>query len=235
MKKRKILKNLLTALIFFLAVSWLTGCQVRKVVNASGFPEISSSPKIVFEVVSESEPKTATPEIETSLNKGTIQLSWPTSVKRFLDNFGVPTYYQSSGHTGLDFLMNLGTPIYAAGDGVVVFTGWFPQTPEYNYPDKGHGNTVWVLHGFLEDKRPLYSVYAHFSSFSVKVGEKVFAGQQIGLSGNTGASGGPHLHFAVRLGGGFQYGGIDNYGRSWTDGQWINPDEWIGQTLNLHW
>lgn len=231
MEEKRIFRSLLTALIFLGAVS-LTSCQLRNVAEASDSLEIPSSPKLVFEVVSEETPKPS-PTIP-GVGQSVI-LKWPTAAERYWKwPFGVKTDYQDS-HTGLDFKVSYGKPIYSVGDGVVVFTGWFPQTPEYNYPNMGHGNTVWVLHGFLEDQRPLYSVYAHLSSFSVKAGEKVVVGHQVGLCGSTGAGDGPHLHFAIRLGGGFQYGRTDANGRSWIDGQWVNPDEWVGRTLNLRW
>jgi len=158
-----------------------------------------------------------------STNQGQIQLSWPTNAPRVGVPFGQPSIYQPQGHTGIDFGLDQGSPVYAAGDGIVVFTGWFPQ----GWTSQGHGNTIWIYHGLTQDGKPLYSVYAHLSQFLVKIGDQVQKGQLIAYSGSTGAGSGPHLHFAIRLGGGFQYEGVDSNGRAWSDGQWVNPDDWV--------
>ena len=87
-------------------------------------------------------------------------------------------------HHGLDFRAKVGTPIYATGDGVV-------KTAKR----KGTlGNLVEIDHGFGYVSR-----YAHLSSFSrgIKPGQKVKRGEVIGLSGNTGRTTGPHLHYEV--------------------------------------
>lgn len=161
--------------------------------------------------------------ITQPVNQSQIQLSWPTNARRFGVAFGQYSDYQPQGHTGIDFDVAEGSPIYSAGEGTVVYTGWFPQS----WTSQGHGNTVWIYHGLAQNGKPLFSVYAHLSQFLVKPGDRVQKGQQIALSGNTGAGSGPHLHFAIRLGGGFQYEGTDSNGRNWADGQWVNPDNWI--------
>lgn len=87
------------------------------------------------------------------------------------------------GHNGLDFGVVVGTPIKATMDGKVVYAGWNNQ---------GYGNLVIVENG---DYR---TYYAHLSSIPVAVGDAVQAGSTIGLSGNTGHSTGPHLHYEIR-------------------------------------
>ena len=86
-------------------------------------------------------------------------------------------------HSGLDISNVMGTPIYAAYDGVVVFVG----------PNGGYGNCVIISH-------PLgYStLYGHLSKILVKVGQRVSKGSKIALMGNTGRSTGSHLHFEIR-------------------------------------
>ena len=86
-------------------------------------------------------------------------------------------------HNGVDIGMSTGTPVYAADGGKVVYSG----------RNGGYGIMVQIDHG-----ANIETIYAHLSQTSVKVGEKVFKGQKIGLSGNTGVSTGPHLHFEVR-------------------------------------
>lgn len=87
-------------------------------------------------------------------------------------------------HSGIDFKGPIGSPILAAGKGVVTFVGW----------KGGYGKTIEVQHG-----NGMITRYAHMSRFDVKVGQKVEAGVRIGGIGNTGRSTGPHLHFEVRI------------------------------------
>lgn len=88
-----------------------------------------------------------------------------------------------SQHEGIDFRVHTGTPVHAANDGTVILARnlYF------------EGNCVVLDHG-----QGLITVYLHLSQFKVKGGEKVKAGQLLGLSGGTGRATGPHLHFAVR-------------------------------------
>lgn len=87
-------------------------------------------------------------------------------------------------HTGIDLALNTGDKIYAAFDGVV-------RLAKYN---GGYGNCVVIRH-----YNNLETLYGHLSKINVKVGEKVKAGDVIGLGGSTGHSTGPHLHFECRL------------------------------------
>ncbi|OEJ34539.1 LysM peptidoglycan-binding domain-containing M23 family metallopeptidase [Streptomyces subrutilus] len=105
---------------------------------------------------------------------------------------GISTQYRASGamwssgyHTGVDFMASSGTTVKAVGAGTVVSAGWAGS----------YGNEVIIKHA---DGK--YSQYAHLSSLSVSVGQGVTAGQRIGLSGSTGNSTGPHLHFEIRTG-----------------------------------
>ncbi|MBT2487957.1 peptidoglycan DD-metalloendopeptidase family protein [Streptomyces sp. ISL-96] len=105
---------------------------------------------------------------------------------------GVTTPYRMAGgswssgyHTGVDFSASSGTPVKAVGAGTVVSAGW----------GGSYGNEVVIRH---EDGR--YSQYAHLSSLAVSSGQSVGGGTQIGLSGSTGNSTGPHLHFEIRTG-----------------------------------
>ncbi|CAL9614508.1 M23 family metallopeptidase [Streptomyces sp. enrichment culture] len=103
---------------------------------------------------------------------------------------GVGTAYRVAGsmwssgyHTGVDFVVPSGTPLKAVGQGTVVSAGWAGA----------YGNQVVIQ---LADGH--YAQYAHLSSLSVSSGQTVTAGQQVGLSGSTGNSTGPHLHFEIR-------------------------------------
>ncbi|MDV5149465.1 LysM peptidoglycan-binding domain-containing M23 family metallopeptidase [Streptomyces sp. SBC-4] len=103
---------------------------------------------------------------------------------------GFSTPYRASGsmwssgyHTGVDFTASSGTTVRAVGAGTVVSAGW----------SGAYGNEVVIQHADGN-----YSQYAHLSSLSVSSGQTVTGGQQIGLSGSTGNSTGPHLHFEIR-------------------------------------
>jgi len=86
-------------------------------------------------------------------------------------------------HWGLDFTADVGTEIYATGDGIVEVV---------NENDWGYGKEIVLNHGFGYKTR-----YAHLSKFMVKKGQKIKRGEIIGLVGNTGKSTGPHLHYEV--------------------------------------
>jgi murein DD-endopeptidase MepM/ murein hydrolase activator NlpD len=96
---------------------------------------------------------------------------------------GVLTQDYHPGHNGLDFGIVVGTPVKTTMDGKVISAGW---------NDQGYGNLVIVENG------PYRTYYAHLSSIPVSVGDTVTAGTTIGLSGNTGNSTGPHLHYEIR-------------------------------------
>jgi len=92
-------------------------------------------------------------------------------------------------HEGIDISVPEGTPIRAAADGTVILM-------QSEYESGGYGNYTCVDHG-----GGLSTCYAHQSSFATSVGAQVSQGDVIGLSGNTGHSTGPHLHFEVRVNG----------------------------------
>lgn len=96
---------------------------------------------------------------------------------------GVLTQNYHPGHNGLDFGVVVGTPVEATMDGKVTYAGWNNQ---------GYGNLVIVENGEYK------TYYAHLSNIPVSVGDSVTAGSTIGLSGNTGNSTGPHLHYEIR-------------------------------------
>lgn len=111
------------------------------------------------------------------------------SAFRFTSGFGVrrdPINGRGRMHSGTDFASGRGTPIYATGDGVVVFSGW----------QSGYGNVVKIRHGFGFE-----TVYGHMSKRRVQKGDRVASGDRIGDMGSTGRSTGTHLHYEVHIGG----------------------------------
>ncbi|MEU6812309.1 M23 family metallopeptidase [Streptomyces sp. NPDC046831] len=91
-------------------------------------------------------------------------------------------------HSGQDFAVPVGTEVVAAHGGTVVKAG-----PNGAGDGPAYGNAIVIQHG-----DGTYSQYAHLSRVDVRVGQVVATGQHIALSGNTGNSTGPHLHFEIR-------------------------------------
>ncbi|MCX5424188.1 M23 family metallopeptidase [Streptomyces sp. NBC_00078] len=91
--------------------------------------------------------------------------------------------WSSGSHTGIDFHAASGTAVHAVGAGTVVETGW----------GGAYGNQIVIR---MHDGT--YTQYGHLSSIGVSVGQTVVPGQQIGVSGATGNTTGPHLHFEAR-------------------------------------
>ncbi len=98
--------------------------------------------------------------------------------------FGAPRGH-GKRHTGIDIAVGIGTPVHAYRAGTVKYAGWNPW---------GYGNLVVIDHG-----GGIETYYGHNSVIKVEVGDTVAKGQVISLSGNTGISTGPHVHFEVRL------------------------------------
>jgi len=87
-----------------------------------------------------------------------------------------------SGHDGIDFALPEGTPVLAADDGEVVLAG-----------RGAYGLTVAIQHSWGK------SYYGHLSGTGLSIGQKVYKGYKLGLSGQTGLTTGPHLHFGIKL------------------------------------
>lgn len=104
---------------------------------------------------------------------------WPTAVRR------ITQYFRGLRHTGVDIAGPIGTPIYAANDGIVAVAGWNTG---------GYGNMIIVDHG-----GGVFTRYGHASKLLVQAGDTVKKGDVIALMGTTGHSTGPHLHFEVML------------------------------------
>ena len=107
-------------------------------------------------------------------------------IYRLSSSFGYrkdPFSGRSKRHTGVDFALKPGNPVYATGDGVV-------ESVKFEF--FGYGNSVLIDHGFGYKTR-----YAHLKSIGVIEGMKVKRGECIGESGNSGRSSGPHLHYEV--------------------------------------
>jgi murein DD-endopeptidase MepM/ murein hydrolase activator NlpD len=117
-----------------------------------------------------------------------IPYFWPimTANYRLTSPFGWridPVRGGRAWHAGMDFADRVGSPVVAAADGVISFSGW----------RMGYGNTVEITH-----KNGFMTRYGHLSRTIAREDSRVQAGDLIALLGNTGKSTGPHLHFEVR-------------------------------------
>lgn len=113
----------------------------------------------------------------------------PISGGRLSSSFGrrsAPVAGASTYHKGVDWAVPKGTAVYASSGGTVTKAGW----------GSGYGYCVYIKHPDGKETR-----YAHLSKCLVSAGQSVKQGQKIALSGNTGRSSGPHLHFEIRING----------------------------------
>lgn len=113
--------------------------------------------------------------IPADAQKGTGTFGWPTT--------GWISQKYWSGHQAIDIAGYKGTPIKAADSGFVIKAGW---------SDAGYGN-----HVIIDHRNGFKTLYAHFESYVVNVGDSVKKGQIIGFMGSTGKSTGPHLHLEI--------------------------------------
>ena len=115
----------------------------------------------------------------------------PVDFTRISSTFSVARLHPILGlmraHKGVDYAAPTGTPIHAAGDGVIKFKGWM----------NGYGNFVIIQHS-----NTISTAYGHMSRYGTeRVGQHVTQGQVIGFVGMTGLATGPHLHYEFRVDG----------------------------------
>lgn len=139
----------------------------------------------------------------------TDEVNWPLSSYRYGGIFFAP----DAPHTGVDIVVGEGTPVYAAGPGQVVWAGTGLLFGDNNQDDP-YGFAVAIEHDFGWDNKPLYTLYAHLSEVLVEKGAYVETGDLIALSGDTGMTTAPHLHFEVRV-------GTNNFYET------LNPELWL--------
>ena len=140
---------------------------------------VASPPPEAAPVVQASAPE-ASPSPEAP-RRPASRFRWPVDAPRVTSTFGARW---GRTHEGIDLQAAIGTPLYAADEGDVVYAG---------NTVRGYGNMVVLKHNDA-----LLTVYAHNSVLLVKVGQRVSSGQRIALSGQSGHATGPHVHFEVR-------------------------------------
>lgn len=164
--------------------------------NASAAFGVGGSSAAAPEVLAVAKSTTAVPEVQQIASTNQIVQNRAAAAAAAKAEAERPKYVRPSNgtitsgfgarwgttHYGLDFAAPIGTPIYAAADGVVIEAG----------PASGFG--LWVR---IQHEDGTITVYGHMQDFSVREGERVKAGEQIARTGNRGQSTGPHCHFEV--------------------------------------
>jgi murein DD-endopeptidase MepM/ murein hydrolase activator NlpD len=149
--------------------------QVQQMMGASG-PIEAPSPVVT--------PPAPPPKVDAPTP--TVPSLWPLEVDGYVTRGNADSTSFGGPHPGVDIAVPVGTPIRAAGGGTIVEVG----------DDAKYGRFVRVEH-----RDGYETLYAHASEILVKQGDKVSSGRTIALSGNTGQSTAPHLHFEVRQAG----------------------------------
>ena len=118
---------------------------------------------------------------------------WPTlSTSYITSSYGTrlhPIQGIIKNHDGIDIGGSMGDPVYAAGDGIIIYS---------NFNNGGYGNMVMIDHGLNEEGVKIVTLYGHGSKLLKSVGDTVKQGDVIMEVGSTGNSTGPHVHFEVR-------------------------------------
>lgn len=125
-----------------------------------------------------------TKEVASADKNGDVPMCWP--VQRVARSYVSSYMGDGRGHKGMDIVAPKGTPIYAAYQGVVIFSG---------RDSSGYGNYIIIDH-----QNGYKTLYAHCSELYAKVGDTVAQGEHIAAVGSTGYSTGNHVHFEVRKG-----------------------------------
>lgn len=169
--------------------SWYTTQQVVRQEAVPGHHEVTvlttsrNGTETSREMVSENVITESVPEI---IEKGTQ--TPPTYIKPITGGTLTSTFKWRWGrmHKGIDWAVPKGTAVRASCGGTVVSAGW----------SGGYGNCITIRHPDGKQTR-----YGHLSKILVSAGQKVDQGQKIALSGNTGRSTGPHVHFEIIVNG----------------------------------
>lgn len=120
-------------------------------------------------------------------------------------------------HHGVDLVNALGTPLFAAADGTVVYAG-NDFTTKFGSDTNYYGNLVVIQHNFLSPEQlPVFTLYGHMQDIVVQGGQVVQAGEMVGTVGQSGIARGPHVHFEVRVGNPFDFDATRN------PEMWLHP------------
>ncbi|MDD5406662.1 MAG: M23 family metallopeptidase [Sulfurovaceae bacterium] len=163
----------------------------------TAYEKMSNPPPVIKQETILASKKVLTPEERLASLKNILELKRfvlqhipngsPIGRARIVSSFGYrvhPIFRIKKMHLGVDLQANVGTPVYAAANGIV--------TRVVDRDVGGYGKLIVIRH-----KYGFGTAYAHLSKAKVDIGDIVKKGQLIALSGNTGTSTGPHLHYEV--------------------------------------
>ncbi len=214
---------------FLFAVAFLASCMPVQTATPSPRPTETSIPR-TLEPTSTFAPPTITPtstftptstptpcdprEVDYCITDGHFIFQRPilAPANIFVDRiypFASTDRGTRDPHHGVEFVNDAGTPVYAVGDGTVIFAG-ADDVAVYSPWRIYYGNLVVIQHA--DD---LSTLYAHLSLITVRAGDSVEAGEPIGEVGRSGVAIGSHLHFEVR------HGDVENYYSA------VNPELWL--------
>ena len=174
---------------------WYTTDKVTLQEPSAGFRKVvadvsyKNNKEVAREIVKEEVVIESVPKIVERGTKIPPTYIKPVSGGRLSSGFGgrkAPTKGASTYHKGVDWSLPIGTAVMASSSGTVVKAGW----------GSGYGYVIYINHADGRQTR-----YGHLSKVLVKQGQYVQQGDKIALSGNTGRSTGPHLHFEILVGG----------------------------------
>ena len=144
--------------------------------------------QLILQIDRQNGTHTETDEIAENPNPTSLSTSIPNIRPvsgAVTSSFGMrvhPIFNVVQFHSGIDFSAAMGTVVQSTGDGIVAFSGY----------DKGYGQIITINHGY-----GYKTIYAHLSKSLVRQGQQIKRGDIIALTGNTGVSTGPHLHYEV--------------------------------------
>ncbi|MFB0519196.1 MAG: murein hydrolase activator EnvC [Acidobacteriota bacterium] len=166
----------------------LTNIRQQRELELATLQELQESSarleRLITELIRQRE-AALSPGVGLSLNLLRGQLDWPVASEVTVPFGSIkhPRFHTYTPHNGVDFSAPEGMPVTAIYDGVVIYADWF----------RGYGNLLIIDHGYR-----YWSLHAHLSQFTVKVGERVRKGDLIGMVGETGSLKGPYLYFEIR-------------------------------------
>lgn len=165
-----------------LGVTALLGTGTAVAADRAGAPALAGAAASVA-AQADAQAKAATQAAEKAV-------AWvdPVDTYKLSATFGTGGSMWAHKHSGQDFAVPSGTPVKAVHAGTVVKAG-----PGGGGDGPAYGNAIVIRHA---DRT--YSQYAHLSRIDVRIGQTISTDQRIALSGNTGNSSGPHLHFEIR-------------------------------------
>ncbi|TXL84795.1 M23 family metallopeptidase [Streptomyces sp. IB2014 016-6] len=176
-----------------LGVTTALGAGVAFAANSSG--DAGAPAAVAAEKAAHSEKATAAKAADKAKDKAkkAKNPTWAKPVSKYTlsATYGRGGGMWASKHSGQDFAVSVGTNVKAVHTGTVVKAG-----PNGAGDGPAYGNAIVIKHGTGSSAK--YSQYAHLSKVKVHAGQKVDKGRSIALSGNTGNSSGPHLHFEIR-------------------------------------